>query len=131
MRILIADDEEVIRTSLQTILTKGGHDTVFALDGEEAAKKATTEGFDLMLLDLDMPKLTGYEVLKQVRATNLDLPVIFITGIGAAAKITQAIAQYKLNGFIEKPFTPEQVIDIVNKAVIVKRTEGSSSLPHG
>ncbi len=124
MRVLIADDEEVIRTSIQEILTKGGHDTAFAVDGEEAAKKATEEGFDLALLDLDMPKLTGYEVLKQIRAVNPDLPVIFITGAGAASQIAQAIAQYKLNGFIEKPFTPEEVIDIVNKAVIVKRTEG-------
>lgn len=124
MRILIADDEEVVRTSLNTILTKGGHDTAFAIDGEETVKKATTEGFDLVLLDLDMPKLNGYEALKQIKAANPDLPVIFITGTGAAPKIAQSIAQYKLNGFIEKPFTPEQVIDIVNKAVIVKRTEG-------
>jgi len=123
MRILIADDEETLRSSLQDILTKGGHDTAFAVNGEETVKKATEEGFDLILLDLDIPKLAGNEVLKQIKAVNPDLPVIFLTGKGNAAKITQAIAQYKLNGFIEKPFTPEEVIDIVNKVVIVKRAE--------
>ncbi|MFH1347093.1 MAG: response regulator [Candidatus Margulisiibacteriota bacterium] len=123
MKILIADDEEVIRSSLETILTKSGHDVIFALEGEEALNKARTSGCELVLLDLDMPKINGYDVLKQLRSTHPELPVIFITGTGEAQKIMQSIAQYKLNGFIEKPFTPEQVIDIVNKATQKKSEE--------
>lgn len=124
MKILVADDEEVVRSSLETILTKGGHDIIFALNGEEALNKARTSGCEMVLLDLDMPKMNGYDVLKQLRTTHPDLPVLFITGTGEAQKVMKSIAQYKLNGFIEKPFSPEEVIDIINKAVIVKRAEG-------
>jgi len=118
MKILIADDEEVVRTSLDGILKKGGnYETDFAQDGEEAVKKAKENLYDLLLLDLAMPKLDGYEVLKQVRAMYPDLPVVFITGTGEAKKVMQSIAQYKLNAFIEKPFTPAKVLEIVGKAL--------------
>ena len=123
MKILVADDEEVIRSSLEAPLTKSGHDVIFALDGEEALNKAKTSGCELLLLDLDMPKISGYDVLKQLREDGSTLPVVFITGTGEIPKIIKSIAQYKLNGFIEKPFTPEEVIDIINKATKKKTGE--------
>ena len=123
MKILAADDEEIIRSSLQTILTKNGHDVILAVDGEEALNKAKTCGCELVLLDLEMPKINGYEVLKQLRTINPSLPIIFLTASGETQKIIKSIAQYKLNGFIEKPFTPEEVLDIVSKATKKKPEE--------
>jgi CheY-like chemotaxis protein len=120
MKILIADDEEVVRSTLEGILQKSGHETESAFDGEEAVKKALAAPFDLVLLDLAMPKLDGYEVLKQLRAVKPKLPVIFITATGEAKKVAQSIAQHGLNGFIEKPFTPEKVLEIVTQALTRK-----------
>ena len=123
MKILITDDEQIIRDTLNTILTKAGHTTELALDGAEALAKMKDDLYDVALLDIDMPKLNGYEVLQQVRAIYPTLPVIFITGSGESKKVAQSIAQYHLNAFIEKPFTPETVLDVVNKSTRPKSAE--------
>ncbi|MFA4905240.1 MAG: response regulator [Candidatus Margulisiibacteriota bacterium] len=124
MKILIADDEAVIRDTLGDILKKGGdYEVDTCSDGEECLKKAKANLYDLLLLDLEMPKLDGYEILKRVRVMYPDLPVAFITGKGQVNKIMESIAQYKLNAFIEKPFTPEKVLDIVGKLLKPKQPE--------
>lgn len=124
MKILIADDEAVVRDSLEGILTKGGsYEVDSCADGEECLKKTKENLYDLLLLDLEMPKLDGYEILKRVRVMYPDLPVALITGHGQVQKIMESIAQYKLNAFIEKPFTPEKVLEIVGKLLKTKRPE--------
>jgi len=121
-KILIADDEEIIRTTLEGLLKKSGdYELDFAVDGAEAVLKAKDGLYDLLLLDLNMPKLDGYEVLKQVRAMYPEMPVVFITGTGEPKKIMESIAQYKLTAFIEKPFTLDRVLDIVAKALKPKK----------
>ncbi len=116
MKVLVVDDEEIIRTTVAEILKgSGDHEIDFAQDGEEALKKSRVNFYDLLLLDIRIPKIDGYEVLKKVRLMYPDLPVIFLTGKGDVKKIMESIAQYKLNGMIEKPFTPEQVLAIVKK----------------
>ncbi len=118
MKILIADDEEIVRASLDGILQKGGYETDFALDGEETVNKVKNDLYDALLLDLDMPKLSGYEVLKQVRSVYPAMPVVFVTAKGEVKKVAQSIARDKLTAFIEKPFTPEKVLEILSKALI-------------
>lgn len=118
MKILIADDEAIVRSSLDGILKKGGDfETDFALDGEEALNKIKSDLYDAVLLDLEMPKLDGYELLKQARKIYPNLPVIFITGKADVKKIVASIARNHLNGFIEKPFTPNEVLEALNKAI--------------
>lgn len=124
MKILIADDETEVVDSLRGILHKGaGFDTDYAQDGEETLHKIKNDFYDALLLDIVMPKLDGYAVLQQVRKIFPTMPVIFITGHGEAKKIEESIRQYNLNGVIEKPFSPKEVLDIINKAVKVKRVE--------
>ena len=116
MIILIADDEDIVRTSLDGILKKGGNfETDFAVDGLETIEKAAIIHYDMILLDINMPKLDGYAVLEKVRARYPDLPIAFITGRGKPEKVAESIAKDKLNAFIEKPFTPEQVLAVVKK----------------
>ena len=123
MKILIADDEELVRSSLAGILKKGGDFEVdFAFDGEEALNKIKTVFYDAAVLDLMMPKLDGYEVLIRLREIHPDLPVIFITGKATEAKkIEESITHHNLNAFIEKPFTPDEVLDVITKAVQINR----------
>jgi len=116
--ILIVDDEEIVRTSLDVILKKGGgYATDFAVDGEEALKKIKGNKYGLVLLDIAMPKLDGYEILKQVRPIYPDLPIIFVTGKGTPQQTMVSLAQYNLSGYIEKPFTPEKILDIVARTL--------------
>ncbi len=118
MKILIADDEDIVRTSLDGILKKGGdYETDFALDGEEALKKIGGQFYDAVLLDLEMPKISGYDVLARAREIHPDLPIIFLTGKADARKVADSIAREHLTGFIEKAFTPEDVLDVVSKAI--------------
>ncbi len=122
MKVLIADDEDIVRTSLDAILKKGGdYETDFALDGEEAVKKIGSIFYDAVLLDLEMPKVSGYDVLARAREIHPDLPIIFLTGKADARKVAEAIAKEHLSGFIEKPFTPEDVLDVVSKAIKVRQ----------
>lgn len=117
-KILIADDEEIIRSSLEAILKRGGgYETDFAVDGEEAVKKIKANLYGAVLLDLEMPKLDGYEVLKQVRGSYPELPVIFVTGKGTPQQTLESMAKYNLSGYIEKPFTPEKILDIIARAI--------------
>ncbi|MBI5078447.1 response regulator [Candidatus Saganbacteria bacterium] len=116
--ILIAEDEEVVSASLDAILKKGGgYETDFAFDGEETIRKIKEKKYNLVLLDIEMPKVDGYEVLKRVRSSYPDLPIIFVTGGGEPQKTLESLSQYKLSGYIEKPFTVEKVLDMVAKTL--------------
>jgi len=116
--ILIADDEELVRSTLAAILEKGGgYNTDFAYDGEEALKKIKENVYGAVLLDIEMPKLTGYEVLKRTRALYPSLPIIFVSGKGKPEKTFESLTQYNLNGYIEKPFSPAKVLEIIARAL--------------
>jgi len=122
MKILIADDKADIIESLSLILKEGGgFETDSARDGLEAVKKVKNDFYDLLMLDIMMPKLNGYEVLQQVRNIFPTMPVIFITGHGDIKKIAESISEYNLTALIEKPFTPQQVMEIVNAALKPKK----------
>lgn len=120
-KILIADDEEIVRASLDAILRKGGgYETDFAVDGEEAIDKIKQNLYGLVLLDIEMPKIDGYKILKQVRKVYPDLPVIFVTGKGTPRQTLESMSKYELTGYIAKPFTPEKVLDVVARTLKVK-----------
>jgi len=122
MKILIADDKADIIESLSLILKEGGgFETDSARDGLEAVKKVKNDFYDLLMLDIMMPKLNGYEVLQQVRNIFPTMPVIFITGHGDIKKIAESISEYNLTALIEKPFIPQQVMEIVNAALKPKK----------
>ena len=124
MKILIADDENEVVKTLQGILEKGGgFETDFARDGVEALSKVKNDLYDVLLLDIMMPKLNGYQVLQEVRKILPTMPIIFITAHGESKKIEESIRVHNLTGVIEKPFTPKEVLEIVNKAVTVKKVE--------
>ena len=80
IKILIVEDEEPIANLIRMNLVKAGYQCEIAPDGEEAANIIQERTFDLMLLDIMLPKLNGYEVLEYAKA--VDIPVIFLTAMG-------------------------------------------------
>ena len=115
-RILIADDEEDIRWILETSLKKSGFQVECAENGEDAIRKACEESYSLILLDISMPDMNGFEVLTQLRNREIDSPIIFIT---AQNTVSNAIDSMQLGAYdyLTKPFDLEEVKLFAERAI--------------
>ena len=114
-RILVADDEENIRWILQTSLGRAGFEVDCAPNGRDAVRKALERNYSLILLDINMPDLGGFEVMTRVRNGGVDSPIIFIT---AHNTVSNAIDSMQLGAYdyITKPFDLEEVNRFAEKA---------------
>ena len=81
-KFLIADDEEEIKNDIETILTDLGAEITAVSNGEEAFKKAKIQSYDLIISDIKMPKLNGYELFRSLRESGIQTPVLFMTAFG-------------------------------------------------
>lgn len=101
IKILIVEDEEAIANLIRMNLVKSGYHCEMVFDGELAADKIAEKDYDLILLDIMLPKLNGYEVLEY--AKSVDIPVIFLTAMG---ETKQKVKGLKLGAedYIAKPF---------------------------
>src|SRR6266446_1243035 len=121
MRILIVDDEEVLRDVLEAVLRREDFDVVMASSGEQALSILDDDdAVDLVILDIMLPGISGIDTLRALRIANPNLPVIVIT---ADSSIDGAIEAMKHGAFhyIPKPFKNEEVILTVNKALEQRR----------
>ncbi|MYI72733.1 MAG: sigma-54-dependent Fis family transcriptional regulator, partial [Candidatus Dadabacteria bacterium] len=115
-RILIADDEEDIRWILETSLKKSGFEVECAENGKDAVRKACEDAYSLILLDINMPDMNGFEVLNQLRNREIDSPIIFIT---AQNTVSNAIDSIQLGAYdyLTKPFDLEEVKLFAERAI--------------
>lgn len=120
-KILIVEDEEAIANLIRMNLAKAGYLCEIAGDGEAAADAIAEKTYDLILLDIMLPKLNGYEVLEY--AKSVDIPVIFLTAMGETA---QKVKGLKLGAedYIAKPFEiPELLARVETVLRRYKKTE--------
>src|SRR6185436_15235715 len=108
-RILLADDEEVVRKTVRLVLGFQGYDVVEAGDGEDAVQKyiETVPPFDLVLLDVDMPRAGGLAALARIRERDADAKVIVLSGMPQAPNADVV--------FIQKPFDYHQFLRVVRE----------------
>ena len=101
-KILVVDDEDALRTVLSIGLTSEGYNVSTASDGDEAISGLQKETFDLVLLDVKMPRMNGFEVLKFIKEKHPIMKVVMLTGSG---DLKDAIESKKLGaeGFVAKP----------------------------
>lgn len=117
-RILVAEDEDIIRETVADVLARCGAIPVPARDGNEAVALLALEPFDLVLSDIKMPHKTGYEVFSAAKARAPDLPVILITGFGYDPEHSIVRATREgLAGVLFKPFKVEQLLTDVRRAL--------------
>ena len=118
-RILIVDDEESIRTSLQRLLEYNGYVTGLAEDGFRGLEMLGEDAFDLVFLDIKMPRMDGIEVLGKVRERFDDLPVIMITAHGGSQTAVECM---KLGAydFLEKPWEQGRLLAIVRNGLTLR-----------
>jgi DNA-binding response OmpR family regulator len=114
--VLVVDDEPIVCHSVRRILTKQNCAVEEAFDVDSALQKMKLNKYDLVILDLKMPKQSGMEVLKSIRSQWPDLPVIMVSGY---ASIESAIEATKLGAynFIPKPFTPDELSKVTVEAL--------------
>ncbi len=116
-RILVVDDEEIVIRSCMRILGDDEDKTVEAVQsGMEALKKIDEGHFDVLILDIMMPKMDGLEVLRRVKETHPDIDVIMVTGL---SQIDTAVKSMKLGAFdyLPKPFDPDELKVVVQRAL--------------
>ena len=115
-KVLIVDDDPVIQLLLRVNMEMEGFDVVTAADGEEGLRLANDTRPDIMLLDVMMPKLDGFEVLKQIRIREetRELPVILLSA-KATARDEHAGLTAGANEYMTKPFDPPDLIERVKK----------------
>ncbi len=119
-RILVVDDEPRIRDACQMVLEEMGFEVALASDGEQGLAKIKERHFDIILADLMMPVLSGFDLLSQVREHHPDTVVIVITGYATVEHSIEAMKKGAFD-FIPKPFTPDQLRAVVSKAIMYTR----------
>ena len=118
--ILVADDEEIMREILYSLLTREGCHVRMTNDGETAVQVVREEPFDAVLLDIMMPGLNGLDALEKLKKFDTDLPVIMITAYGTTSNTREAFKRGAFD-FVEKPFKNDDVLLVVRNAVAQRR----------
>jgi len=115
-KILVVDDEHLIRWSLEQNLKKQGYEVVTASNGEEALKLVQEEQPELILLDIQMPGINGLEVLEKVKESDEDIVVIMVTAQGGLETAVNAMRMGAYD-YINKPFNLDELAIVVRKAL--------------
>jgi EAL domain-containing protein (putative c-di-GMP-specific phosphodiesterase class I) len=115
-RILLVDDEPEILKGFSRVLRNAGYEVETASDGEAAIKLLDQKPYESIISDIAMPGMTGVELLRAVRARDLDVPVILITGSPTLRSAIEAV-QYGALRYLEKPFSNDVLIGTVAQAV--------------
>ena len=110
-RILIIEDQEDNRAIMRDLLTGAGFELIEAVDGEEGVKLAQSEQPDLILMDIQLPLIDGYEATRQIRAIDdlKSIPIIAVTSYALSGDEAKTRAA-GCNGYVAKPFSPRQLL---------------------
>ena len=114
--VLICDDDPVILRLLQVNLELEGYDVLLAHDGQEAVEVATEHHPGLVILDIMMPRMDGYQAcqaLKQAPGTS-DIPVVFLSAKAQQSDIEKG-KEYGVDEYLTKPFDPTELLDVVQR----------------
>ena len=115
LKILIAEDEEPIANLIRMNLRRAGYACVWAPDGEKAADLMDEEKFDLVLLDVMLPGINGYDLMEYAR--SLELPVIFLTALGSTENKVKGL-KMGADDYLTKPF---EIVELLARVEAVLR----------
>ncbi len=109
-KIVIAEDERDIRDLITFTLQFAGYEVVATANGAEAVEAVQREMPDLVLMDVRMPRMTGYEACRQLKADDRtkDIPVVFLSAKGQESEVQEGLAAGAVD-YILKPFSPDQL----------------------
>jgi len=122
-KILIVDDTPDNVKLLKAFLSGQDYEIITAEDGEEALVKAFSENPDLVLLDLMLPKKSGIEVLREIKANRKDMPVVVLTAYGSEETAVQTMRDGAEDYLINKPLRKDDVVNAVRKILIERESK--------
>ena len=125
-KLLVVEDEEPIRIGLTDVFVFHGFDVVSAADGRDGLHKALTGHFDLILLDLMLPGIDGYEVCERVRAQDPEQPIIMLTARGADEDIIRGL-KLGADDYVAKPFSVAQLV--LRVQAVLRRARPEQAMP--
>lgn len=115
-KILLVDDDEILRESIQDILEDENHNTTSADNPRTALQKLEREPFDIILSDVKMPEMDGLSFLKEVKDRYPNIPIIMLTGHGSVNSAVEAMREGALN-YLLKPANKRQLIESIEEAI--------------
>jgi DNA-binding response OmpR family regulator len=117
-KVLIAEDDHDIRELISLTLQFHGFEATSVSDGQAAVDAAQQADYDVILLDVRMPRMTGYEACRQLRLVEhtRDVPIIFLSAKGQESEIQAGLAA-GATAYILKPFAPEMLIKKINEVI--------------
>ena len=113
-KILIVEDDAIIVTSLSMVLKSSGYFVTTVRTGKDALEKVQATHYNLVLLDIGLPDMTGTEILKKIRETNHDIIVIMITGHPCLDSSIDSV-NHGADGYIVKPINNKNLVDIIEE----------------
>ncbi len=126
MKVLIVDDEEMIRNVLKEYVEFEGNQAFEATDGMEAVRMCRDNDYDVILMDVMMPRLDGFSAVKEIRKTK-DIPVIMLSARGEEYDKLFGF-EMGVDDYVTKPFSPKEVMARIN-AVTKRRSAAESANP--
>lgn len=126
MRILLLEDNFVLGESIEEMLSEAHYEVDWARNGEDAAQLSFDYSYDLYLFDVNVPEISGFELLEQLRNADDATPTIFISALGDISSITKGFS-LGADDYLKKPFFPEELLVRIG----AKLTKRSQLLHHG
>ena len=126
MRILIVDDEKMIREVLQEYVEFAGYEGVQAADGADAVALCKDGHFDLVLMDVMMPRMDGFTAVKEIRKLA-DTPIIMLSALGEEYDKLRAF-ELGVDDYVTKPFSPKEVMARINAVTKRRQTNKQETL---
>lgn len=115
MKILIVEDDKFLSELISTKLTKEGYEVSIALDGEVGLEKAKTEKPDIILLDILLPGISGFEVLEQIKKSEdpavKNIPVLILSNFGQESKVQQGLSLGAVDYLVKANFTTGEIVE--------------------
>jgi len=115
--ILVAEDEEINYLFLEEVLNRTGSKVIWAKNGQEAVDLFNENPIDLVLMDLKMPEMNGYEAMKIIKDTKTGIPVIAQTAFAMSGE-REEILESGFDGYISKPIKIPQLLSIINDCFV-------------
>ncbi|MCR4315667.1 MAG: response regulator [Planctomycetes bacterium] len=116
-KVLVVEDDPNTQVLIVSILRSAGFEVDTAADGQEAFRKGTTGRYDLVTLDLVMEPWSGEQAIDSLSFIEANVPTIIVTAIIDPEVRSRLLSNPSVKGFIEKPFTREQLLKAVNEAI--------------
>ncbi len=124
-RILLVDDDRGLRHALSAMLRGAGHDVVAAGDGPEALALCARDAFDMIVVDIGLPSMSGLEVLERVRARP-NPPIVIVMTADDTPETLLAAVKRQAYRYVRKPFPPNEIVEVIEGAVASAQAAGLS-----